>query len=109
MGKCVPISLDKYLNINDDDFKTKFFNEKYKEEYNDLLKYKRYMEESSYQYQYFQCLTNKYNETFKISSAIDIELIIVNILTYNEMKNEPIKSISENNYFLSKTVFKFTF
>jgi len=83
VGKCVPISLDKYLNITDNEFKTKFYNDKFKEEYNKLLKYKRYFEESSYQYQYFQCLNNKYSETFKISSPIDVEHIIVNILTYN--------------------------
>ena len=86
VGKCVSISLDKHLNINDDDFKKRFYNENYKDEYALLLKYKKEMEASSHQYQYFQCLNNKYNETFKYSSPIDVDLIMINILTYNSNK-----------------------
>ena len=86
VGKSVLISVDKILNILDTEFKEKYYNEQFVKEYEELIKYKRQMEQSSYQYQYFQCMNNKYNDTFKYSSPIDMELIIFNILTYHSEK-----------------------
>jgi DNA-directed RNA polymerase II subunit RPB1 len=86
VGKSVLISVDKILNILDTEFKEKYYNEQFVKEYEELIKYKRQIEQSSYQYQYFQCMNNKYNDTFKYSSPIDMELIIFNILTYHSEK-----------------------
>jgi DNA-directed RNA polymerase II subunit RPB1 len=86
VGKSIMLSLEKHLNISDNEFKEKFYNTEFKEEYDILLKYKHTMEKLAYQYQYYQSMTNKFNDIYKISSPINVELIIINILTYNSHK-----------------------